>query len=252
MNQVEVIEKVKKLLALANGAGASEGERENAMRMATRLLARFNLDVADVSAVAEERIRQAYAYGDENPDWGRYVYSGIGRLFYCFSYRARDEKAYYLIGKPVNVTTASLMAEYVIANIMREAKDRAGRAKLDALFSVQSEDNGRGKAWENDFCLGAAMAVREKADELRKREEALNAADNADRGNGTAVTLAGFWEQEDAKNKALMAAMGITLTTKGSHIKDASALAAGQRHGSTISLNRQVGAGPQNLRLGSK
>jgi hypothetical protein len=43
-----ILEKVKKLLALANDKGATEGERDNALRMAHGMLAKHNLDMSDL------------------------------------------------------------------------------------------------------------------------------------------------------------------------------------------------------------
>jgi hypothetical protein len=54
-----VLERVRKLLALGTNAGATEGERDNAMRMAHALLAKYNLDMAQVQMetgeVSEDR-----------------------------------------------------------------------------------------------------------------------------------------------------------------------------------------------------
>jgi len=48
------------MLRLANDAGASEGERHNAMRMAHATLAKHNLDLASVeSAPGNEKLRAA-------------------------------------------------------------------------------------------------------------------------------------------------------------------------------------------------
>ena len=42
-----IIEKIRKLLALANGTGAADQERESALRMAHALLAKHNLSMSD-------------------------------------------------------------------------------------------------------------------------------------------------------------------------------------------------------------
>lgn len=251
MTQIEVIEKVKKLLALANNAGASEGERDNAMRMATKLLARFNLSIADVESSLSDREKRDLDLDPKRSGWAHTVYNGLANLFYCVYYKNGDDKG-VMVGKTVNTTTASLMADYVIESIAKEAVARAGLSKLDSLFGVQSTENGKGKDWAQDFCLGASIAVFNKCVELRKREETLNEAEKI-QGTGTSMTLAGYWDQERAKNLDLLKKMGVNLRDSAQvKIKNESALDAGKRHGQSISLNRQVGAGPQNLRLGVK
>lgn len=58
-----ILEKVKKLLALAGNAGATEGERDNALRMAHGLLAKHNLDMADLVSKKVVRITLALITG---------------------------------------------------------------------------------------------------------------------------------------------------------------------------------------------
>ena len=61
-----IIEKIKKLLALAADSGATEGERDNAIRMAHGLLAKHNLDMAQVTASQQIEGREKY----QNDTWG--------------------------------------------------------------------------------------------------------------------------------------------------------------------------------------
>lgn len=44
----KIINRVKKMMALANDPAASDGERENALRMSYAILAKYNLDMTDV------------------------------------------------------------------------------------------------------------------------------------------------------------------------------------------------------------
>ena len=45
----KILARVRKLLNLANNAAATEGERDNAMRMAHATLAKYNLSLAEAS-----------------------------------------------------------------------------------------------------------------------------------------------------------------------------------------------------------
>ena len=51
-----VMEKIKKLLTLANCKGATEAEAKNAMEMAQRLMTKYKISVANVSAESEKTI----------------------------------------------------------------------------------------------------------------------------------------------------------------------------------------------------
>lgn len=48
MAEEKIINRVKKMMALANDSAASDGERENALRMSYALMAKHNLDMTDV------------------------------------------------------------------------------------------------------------------------------------------------------------------------------------------------------------
>lgn len=66
----DVIDKVRKLLALADaGSGATDGERDAALAAATRVMARYQLDEADVRAAGTGPARPA---GIDAVDFGSY------------------------------------------------------------------------------------------------------------------------------------------------------------------------------------
>lgn len=48
--KIKILGRIRKMLALANNEGASEGERDNALRMAHATLAKYNLDMAEVES----------------------------------------------------------------------------------------------------------------------------------------------------------------------------------------------------------
>lgn len=48
MTEEKIINRIKKMMALANDKAASDGERENALRMSYALMARHNLEMSDV------------------------------------------------------------------------------------------------------------------------------------------------------------------------------------------------------------
>ena len=55
MENERVLEKVKKLLALANDRGATEGESQTALLMAQKIMAENNLTIKDVEAKIRPR-----------------------------------------------------------------------------------------------------------------------------------------------------------------------------------------------------
>ena len=49
----KVLERIKKMLTLGNDAGATEAERETALRMAYNVMAKYNLTIADLPSEAK-------------------------------------------------------------------------------------------------------------------------------------------------------------------------------------------------------
>ena len=53
----KIMARVKKMLTLAYDKGATEGERDNALRMAHKYLAKYNLDIAEVEASGDKKAK---------------------------------------------------------------------------------------------------------------------------------------------------------------------------------------------------
>ena len=110
-NQDKIIERVKKMMALANCTGAAEGERDNALRMAYNLLAKYNLSMSQVEAhdntPQEERESQKAKFVVY--PWARQIASLVGSLFFCNYYFMRSatgkQADHVFIGKASNVAT---------------------------------------------------------------------------------------------------------------------------------------------------
>lgn len=256
MDKAAVLAKVRKCIALGNNEGATEAERERALAQAGKLLASVNLTMAAVGEVLEDRVREMHDLAPELREWPMSALGGIARLFFCRYYRdgADPKRAkFYYIGKSVNVATVQMMVQYVIVNIVKEAKKRANMAKAaELLDGYKGTDEGYGKDWEYAFCLGASEAVRKQCDDLVAARERDGI--QSDEGSGTALVLLDLAAQEKAKNDAMLRAMGIFLhSAQIRGAKDGAAYGAGAAHGSKINLSRQVGSGSGGPRLlGSK
>src|SRR5215472_4319088 len=80
----QILARVRKMLALANDAGATEGERDNALRMAHATLAKYNLDLAAAEIAGgederadslEPRVEQAGKFGGWA--WAQHIANSI-------------------------------------------------------------------------------------------------------------------------------------------------------------------------------
>lgn len=240
MTQDRVLDRVRKMLALANDAAATEGERDNAMRMAYATLAKHNLDMADVGSNQTQEVREEQMSRMSAYPWARAIAHSVAGLFFCSYYYARAGGAsahHYFVGRQSNAITANEMAQYIISSVFKELRQR---------FPSQTAPQARA------FATGVADALRVRCYRLRK--EAEQASQVAQAGTGRELVLASLYDQEQKANQAWMDAnVGELVTQKDrSHAASGSAYNAGISHGKSISLNNQIGtaANSKTLKLG--
>lgn len=236
-----LMSRVQKLLNLANDAGASEGERDNAMRMAHAILAKHNLDLAACIATgregqesadaAEPRVDHVATFGAW--PWALQVCASIADLFFCSYLTSRGKSEHfgmhYFIGRTSNATTAALVAEFVVKSIRREALSR-------------SRALGQGNAWLRAFCWGAQGVVRERVRQLKKDAAQQSTAPSG--APGTALVLASVYDTEADANRQYVAKRwggGVVAKRDRSRpVNDYGALQQGRAYGATVSLRPQI------------
>jgi hypothetical protein len=233
LEREKILSRVRKMMNLANNAGASEGERDNAMRMAHATLAKYNLEMAQVEATThkqtegEKRVEtEAVFYGRP---WARNVAHSAAELCFC-SYlyvagRRAGQTKHCFIGRTSNAVTASELARYLVESINKEARRHQRE-------HVLGNEGYRAFAW------GAATTIRRRVKEIRA------AAEKPAEATGQALIL--YVADEEKANKALIVQLyGPKLGSgrSGRGFYDANSNAAGRAFGETVSLNRQVGGG---------
>lgn len=257
MSQDKIIDRVRKMLALANNAAATEGERDNAMRMAHNLLAKHNLDLADVGSTQPEEKRIEQVARMSVYPWARGIAHSIAGLFFCEYYFSRGSGKtahHYFVGKTSNAITAQEISQYVLDSVFKELRQR---------FGSDTSPTARG------FATGVETAIRIRCAKLRREAEEASAAPKPAAGGfvmtaedgtatpgpaapqaGTALVLASVYKNEQEANKAWIAEHVKDLKVAKDRTKDVgySAHAAGVAHGNTISLHGQIGASKNNTR----
>lgn len=233
MNE-RIIERIRKMLALANDAGATEGERDNAMRMAHATLAKYNLDIAMIEASGtkkakgEERTKEVGTFYGR--PWARNVCVSVAKLMfseyvYVSAKRATDT-GHYFIGRHSNAITATELARFVVESILREAKRH-------------ERSHGGGWATVRAFAWGAARRIGERVEEIRADAEKEPVTVPT---GGTALVLASVYAIEAEQNALAVATYFPTLRTgrSGKGVYDSDAYGAGKAYGGSISLNPQL------------
>jgi hypothetical protein len=240
-----VVSRVRKLLALGNNAAATEGERDNALRMAYATMAKYNIAATDVKdaehGIANEpRERQSTTFSVY--PWARAIAHTLAGMFFCEYFYQRGYKGkqaeHFFVGKQSNAITANEMAVYVVNSVFKELRQRYGTDTSPEArsFATGVADKLRTRVYE----LRSA-AERESAQEARKA-----AADALALGHtpGTALVLAAHYEQERKLNREWIEQHEGPLKTTTDRTKQeikGSAYAAGKDYGAKVSLHRQVG-----------
>ncbi len=136
MAEEKVLEKIRKLLERANDErGSTENERELAMRMATSLMAKYQLDMSDIPQAQRERDDPLGRFDGEGwyLPWCQMIRNAVAKLFDCRYINMGKINAtrgkYTYVGRASNATTAMLMADWIVKDALREA-DRAGGHRL--------------------------------------------------------------------------------------------------------------------------
>lgn len=232
-NKEKVLQRVKKMMALANDAAATEGERDNAIRMAHATLAKYNLSMAEADAAgtkSEEKRKGEGVVGKDYP-WMRTTAGALATLFFCEYFYIRlggGSVKHFYVGKESNVFTAQEMTQFVIRSIDREARKVA----------MERTGNAGGTFWRS-FCKGAADTVWHRCAKIRKEAEA------APKTPGTALVLASVYALEQKANVQFMSdVLGIKDLKEGKHRERNTSFAAygaGQEFGDRVNLNKQIG-----------
>jgi hypothetical protein len=225
----KILGRVRKMMALANDAAASEHERDTALKMAYNVLAKYNLSMVDVDdSVPQEQRDKIEAVMAATP-WAKFVSHAMADLFFCkyiIGPSISSSKCHhFFIGKQSNATTAMLMSEFIISSIRREARK---------LYKSDTGSQGR------SFALGVVNRLRVRVTELQKAQEA-----EASTTPGTALVLANLYDSENHENTLWLTNSGIHTKTIGLRTKktvNGGAFVDGKAFGNNISLAPQVGA----------
>jgi hypothetical protein len=202
-----VIEKVRKLLALAKG-NDNEHQAEAAANKARELLEAYNLDLAHIH---KESGNGGYAPRDKRNlngglyAWQRDLWNMTAQLNFCKYWfikgnRAGSKYEHELLGSKVNVLSTTLMAQYLQDTVERLAREwmRDNRPGL-SIFTKEAIAYREGVA---SRLVSRMWALRQERIKEQNAKRDAERADNAKRGVFTenAVVLSDVISSEDDLN----------------------------------------------------
>jgi hypothetical protein len=171
MTDASLIEKIKKLLNLANGRNVNVNEAAAAAARAQELCFKHKLDLAQLQADSGETDegvgREAADFPGLRIQWKQDLMWTVARGFYCTAIRSQtfvqskstkrrvQVISFILVGKPTDIQTVKYVYEYLWREIER----------LSFL-----ETKGQDWTYKNNFRAGAVESVRIRLEEQRKTQ----------------------------------------------------------------------------------
>ena len=232
----KTLDRIRKLLAMANDERGNEHERETALRQAHSLLTRHGLDLMDLDDLQREQQDPRGQFREDgwSAIWARLVYAAMGDLFMCLHLHTPPHKTntrkqtHIYIGRTSNATTAFYMASYVANSIMKEAR----RAKAEQGADIRS------------FSIGCAHRIIERVQAMVEAR-----AESSGVGGEYAVALVDLEKAEKESNLDFISGWNVRQRdVKASGIKSQD-YQAGREFGDSVSLNVQVAKPNDTLAL---
>lgn len=227
MSDEKLINRVKKMMALANDPAASDGERENALRMSYAILAKYNLSLSDVEGNPtgpQEARKQAKGEFYGRP-WAVSVSSSVAKLFFCKYYYTtlgKNQARHTFTGLESNVLSAEEVARSLVESIRMESNRRMRR-------------EGQNATWRRSFATGATFKIQERVRELMSGTAALEGV-----STGSALVLVNLRASERKANELFLVEQGVKLTVRKSRASSnlqSDAYSQGRTFGSSLNLS---------------
>jgi hypothetical protein len=234
-----VIERIKKLMALATHPSTNVNEAAQAAARAQELLFRHKLSMADVEIETGVREGVGILNVDEETElqlkWKMSLMNAVAHGGYCklvisrpFGDNGKRFARFSIIGKPSDAQTVSYMYSFLLNEINRLCDELAA---------------GKGFAFRNSFRVGATTAIYQRLADQRAAQErpAMNVTE-------TALVIV---KRGDAEIATFMAKKygGKLKDSRGPRSSVASGFEAGRAAGRAMSLGGGKGLGASSKKL---
>lgn len=226
MAETSIVDKIKKLLALATSS--NENESTAAAEKASLLLAQYNLSLADLGPNHQEEIDESRVETTSKfVTWKMILLSGIAEANGCNAMRNSYTGSMFLVGTSTNLIVCTHLYEYLSQAIERRAKYRKG--------------NGRGLAYLNAFRVGCATRLRQRLLEQKQEMEESGIPGVGDGAATPGIVVRSMFEKNQQAIADYLENLGAKVKTRtGSQISSEAGFNTGYEVGDKISLHKQV------------
>lgn len=218
-----LLEKINKLLALANSP--NENEAALAAEKATELLTKYNLTLADLGLGEEEDVTaETVETTSRYVTWKMLILAGIATANGCRAMRSKSNGNMTLIGMQTNITVSQRLYEYLTKAVERLAK----------------RHKGKGRAFLHAFRVGCATRLRHRLEQLRRDMEEEGIAGNSESIATPAIVVRSMFEKNDLAIEEYLNNEGFKVKTqRAEKISSEQGYFSGYQAGDRINIHQQ-------------
>lgn len=196
----KIIEKIRKLFALASNGGATGAESENAMRMANAMLAKHSIEMSQLTG-SNNTVFCTFAEYNIKQQWARTVIGAVSKLYNCrtvFDYNWSEPKT-LIIGSGANRMTTTIVIDQLIDQIKKECIGKGSQFRNGAAYGLLDVVNKileERRADKNEIVPGTGLVP------LDQMEQEMGAANDFIEDNFKGLTKSknsGKYSQEGRK-----------------------------------------------------
>lgn len=226
MEKQAIIEKIRKLTALAQNAG-TEAEAQAALERTEALLTKYNLSYVDIEEQNNtDNVSEQEICRDSTANkWMMYMTPAIADIYFCMPLLRKHGRkgTMTLIGRPENIEACV----YILACVRDAGNKAAKRFKIDSHQTVTDKD-------VRDFKRAFAMRIAERCRDIQKASERRNAEEVS-----RAMTVVDYRKHEYERLKK---ASGCSTPSRRRTVRMTSAISAakGMHAAEGVSLGRDT------------
>lgn len=227
---LDIIEKIKKLLALSGSS--NEHEASAAAEMVSALALKYNIDLLELQAPTSNYKTEDVYNSTKTERWLSNIIAGLSLVNACKHYLVVQPDGsikYRIVGKPHNIQVVNSLTEYLI-----EAIKHSGRNNI-----VQYNLNSQGRAqYRKAFRLAASQRLwqrfQEQFDNFNRKDNSLSPTTNA-------LVVSNYYATEQKEIEEFLQNVKFKQTrAKSISLKSSTGYQDGIQAGSTINIGKQV------------
>lgn len=229
----QIKDTLNKLLAMADDKGASETERDTAMRQAAKMMESHSIDMAELQ---ESEFREEMgATGcdrhsrETNAIWRVNLWAAVAEMFNCKVVMTNDYIEVF--GASLNRDNTKILSEWLCNSVTAEAKKKYAAHKVERKVYGERPDAPR--TFHTSFGAGAARGIYNRVKALKaEKTKALPTA------TGSALIVinrdVALFNEAVAERDRVYPRLR---TGSGSRVTSGSAFSQGKTYGGSVSLN---------------